>query len=305
MRYTIYMRGSTLELKKSKCSDEVVEVKYSTVKSVMRDFPDPITRREVNGLFRDFVNRYQVFWITPGYKECIFDLEKLRNLYPEFSEKDWLVGKIAIQAEFETFRPPHEIIRDTEMKKAGIVLPPYENYECELIFTIVPEIIAQNIETPGAPIEIQESLNRFKLDFNDPRKVAFLIMRFGESIAHNDIDAGIKEALKKYGITGIRADEKQYHDDLFHNVLTYMHGCGFCIAVFERIEEESFNPNISLEVGYMMALGKPVCILKDRTLKTLYSDLVGKLYRVFDPLNARATIQDQIYPWLQDKGLII
>jgi len=129
-------------------------------------------------------------------------------------------------------------------------------------------------------------------------------MRFGESKAHIDINAGIKEGLKKYGIAGIRADEKQYHDDLFPNVLTYMHGYGFGIADFERIEEECFNPNISLEVGYMMALGKPVCILKDKTLKTLHSDLVGKLYREFDPFEARSTILRQIALWLHDKGFI-
>ena len=303
MKYTIYMRSSTLELKKSESSDEVVEIKYSSQRAVMRDLQDRITRREVNGLFRDFVNRYQVSWITPGYQECIFDLGKLRNSYPEFSEKDWLVGKIAIQPEFETFKKPHEIFLEAEMKKAGMVLPTAETYECELIFTIEPEIIAQNILFPDAPIEIQESLKRFKLDFNDPRKVAFQIMRFGETIAHNDIDAGIKEALKKYSITGIRADESRYHKDLYYNILTYMHGCGFCIAVFERIEEESFSPDISFEVGYMMALRKPVCILKDKTLKFLHSDLGGKLYSPFDPLNAGATIQDQIHRWLQDEGL--
>ena len=83
-----------------------------------------------------------------------------------------------------------------------------------------------------------------------------------------------------------------------------MHGCGFCVAVFERIEQEAFSPDISLEVGYMMALGKPVCILKDRTLKVLHSDLIGRLYRDFDPLDAGETIQKQMHPWLVDKGFV-
>ncbi len=38
-----------------------------------------------------------------------------------------------------------------------------------------------------------------------------------------------------------------------------MHGCGFGVAVFEGIEEENFNQNVSLEVGYMYALGKKLC----------------------------------------------
>ena len=31
--------------------------------------------------------------------------------------------------------------------------------------------------------------------------------------------------------------------------------------MFERLESERYNPNVALEVGYMMALGKPVCLL--------------------------------------------
>lgn len=89
----------------------------------------------------------------------------------------------------------------------------------------------------------------------------------------------------------IRADDKQYHDDddLFSNILTYIHGCGFGIAVFERIEIDELNPNVALEVGYMVALGKSICFLKDNTLRTLHADLVGKLYRVFDSLDPVGT----------------
>ncbi len=53
----------------------------------------------------------------------------------------------------------------------------------------------------------------------------------------------------------------------------------------------------------MLAIGKPVCLLKDRTLKTLQSDLVGKLYRGFDPQQPKAQIAKAISAWLSDKGL--
>ncbi len=304
MKYTISRHGNTLRLETSESSDEVVEIKHTSSTSVRRGFPNPISRRKMVDDFRDFMNKNPVAWITPGYQKWIFDLGNLRQSFPELMSMDWLVGKIAIEPDFDSYKPFHSVALEAHLKQFGRDLPPLESYLGELVFTIVPELVAQNIGISEAPIEIQESLKRFKFDHPDPRKVAFVIMRFGESMAHIDIDVGIKEGLKKYGLTGLRADEKQYHDDLFQNVLTYMHGCGFGVAVFERIEEESFNPNISLEVGYMMALGKPVCILKDRTLKILHSDLVGKLYRVFDPLNAGTTIQEQIYPWLKDKGFV-
>ena len=62
--------------------------------------------------------------------------------------------------------------------------------------------------------------------------------------------------------------------------------------------------NVALEVGYMFALGRPVCLLKDRTLKALPTDLVGKLYREFDCYSADQTIPDQLTKWLRDKGIL-
>jgi hypothetical protein len=97
---------------------------------------------------------------------------------------------------------------------------------------------------------------------------------------------------------------KKYHDDLFGNVLTYLHGCAFGVAVFERLEAEEFNPNVSLEVGYMRALRKSVCLLKDNTLKTLHTDLAGKLYKEFDPQNPTTSIPKELEKWLRDKDIL-
>jgi hypothetical protein len=163
--------------------------------------------------------------------------------------------------------------------------------------------VFENIHMPeSTPLEISESLERFRKDHPDPSKVAFVMMRFGQTPAHNNIVAGIQAALASSDIVSVRADEKEYHEDLFQNIQTYIYGCAFGVAVFERLEEENFNPNVSLEVGYMMALKKPICLLKDRTLKTLHTDLIGKLYRVFDPQDPSGSISVELSKWLKDKG---
>lgn len=119
------------------------------------------------------------------------------------------------------------------------------------------------------PVEIQESLNRFKTDHPNPDKVAFIMMQFGQTRAHTEITEAVRYGLAAHGIEGVRADGKRYHDFLFLNVLTYMHGCGLGMAIYERIETQTYNPNVALEVGYLFAMRKPVCLLKDRTLDTL------------------------------------
>jgi len=117
-------------------------------------------------------------------------------------------------------------------------------------------------------------------------------------------EKAIRSCLTKYGINGLRADDKHYHDDLFPNVLTYLWGSIIGIAVFERLETEDFNPNVSLEVGYMRALGKHICLLKDKTLPTLQTDLIGKLYTPFDPQDPEGSIPESLEKWLRDKEII-
>jgi len=87
-----------------------------------------------------------------------------------------------------------------------------------------------------APVELKQSLANFRRDHPYPEKVAFIMMQFGKRQAYRKIAEAIKKALHSYGVKGVRADDKQYHDDLYYNVLTYLHGCGFGIGVFEQIE---------------------------------------------------------------------
>ena len=153
------------------------------------------------------------------------------------------------------------------------------------------------------PIEINESLKKFKDEYPNSQKIAFIMMQFGKSESHKDILKSIRDTLFQNGCIGLRADDKEYHNDVYYNILTYIYGCGFGIAVFDIIDEKSFNPNVSLEVGYLLALRKQVCLLKEKSLKTLQSDLVGKLYREFSIDNCDISIGNELNNWLDDKGL--
>lgn len=152
--------------------------------------------------------------------------------------------------------------------------------------------------------EIASGIKRFREDYPRGKRTAFIVMSFEKTKLHDVIVTTIKDSLVKHGIVALRADDKEYMDDLFPNVRTYMHECEFGVAVFERIVEDDFNPNVSLEVGYMIGLGKNVLLLKDSTLKRLHADLVGKLYKEFDPQAVPETMPKQIQKWLEDKGLV-
>ncbi|MGB7160767.1 MAG: hypothetical protein WBD40_22070 [Tepidisphaeraceae bacterium] len=157
-----------------------------------------------------------------------------------------------------------------------------------------------------APLELQPHLEKFRLDHPQPMKVAFVMMRFEDTDLHKQAFAAVRNACAKFGITALRADGKAYADDLLPNIKTYMHGCGFGVAIFERIVEEYFNPNVSLEVGYMLGMGKRVCLLKDKTLtKGLQTDLVGSLYEPFDAQHAAESIPPVLEKWMRDREFVV
>jgi hypothetical protein len=155
------------------------------------------------------------------------------------------------------------------------------------------------------PSEIALSLERLRKKYPDASKLGFLVMRYAEGKPFQQIVKSIKTTAEKHGLAIIRADENDFHAHLWENVRTLLHGCSFGIAVYERIEREEPNANVGLEVGYLMAMNKPVLLLKDKTVPELQSDLAGKLYKNFDPYDTENTIPEQLTRWLEDSGIIV
>ncbi|MCB1824660.1 MAG: hypothetical protein KDJ54_08840 [Candidatus Competibacteraceae bacterium] len=193
------------------------------------------------------------------------------------------------------------LVRTKQLSSSAPLGDQYKYIETAEFF--LDDKILESAMAVHPPIEISNSLARFRADYPDPTKVGFVIMQFGTTKAHERILSAIRDTLAAKNLVAVRADDTQYHDDLFYNILTYIHGSSFAVSVFERLETEQFNPNVSLEVGYMLALGKPVCLIKDRTLKVLPTDIVGRLYKSFDPQDPVTTIEPELTAWLRDKKL--
>ena len=172
-------------------------------------------------------------------------------------------------------------------------------------FTDGPEVLPLSSVAQPHPPEISLSLDRLRARYPDPKMLGLLIMRFTPAKPFGRIVEAVKSVGQQHGLSIVRADENQFHADLWGNVRTLLHGCGFGIAVYERIETEEPNANVGLEVGYLMAMNKPVLLLKDQTIGTLQADLAGKLYKEFDPHDPEGTIPGQLAKWLEDNGIIV
>jgi hypothetical protein len=134
----------------------------------------------------------------------------------------------------------------------------------------------------------------------------FIMMRYRPSVHFKNIEDALKQSLAKYGLITRLAKDGAFSDDLWENVQLYMKFSRFGIAIFEEIDEREFNPNISLELGYMYALGRRCLLLKDKRMPRLPTDTCGKIYKDFDTYDLPSSIERQISDWCeQDLGLSV
>lgn len=156
----------------------------------------------------------------------------------------------------------------------------------------------------NAPSHIKGSLFSFMSDNKDFDKNVFIIMPFKKNKFYSYVEKSIRDTLKKFGFNALRADDKNYSDDLLSNIETYLYGCKFCVAVHDREIDENHNANVALEIGYTLGLKKSVCLLKEKTLKSLTSDLQGRIYVDFDSENIKGSINAALSKWVKDKNFI-
>lgn len=140
-------------------------------------------------------------------------------------------------------------------------------------------------------------------DFPVSARNIFLMMRFRGTPQNNGIAETITPAARAYDLNVLRADERSYNEGLWENVKAYMNGCDMGIAVFDQIDDDVFNPNVSIELGYMAAKDKKLLILKEKRLKKLPTDIVGLLYREFDSYDIGVSVGAALSAWLRDIGV--
>ena len=83
------------------------------------------------------------------------------------------------------------------------------------------------------------------------------MMPFSTPTAESMYEAVAKE-LDDHGLIALRADMKAFSPVLWWNVVTYMLGSSYGIVIYEPTSNVPFNPNVSIEAGFMLALDRPV-----------------------------------------------
>lgn len=143
--------------------------------------------------------------------------------------------------------------------------------------------------------------NRENFINNEIRNV-FIIMRYADESPLTEVESTIKKTLKSYGLNAVLARDVAFDEELWSNVRFCMDHSRYAIVVFESLIKPDQNPNVTLELGYMLALRQPCLILKEKSLSTLNSDIIGRLYTPFDSHKAKKTVSYAIEKWLEKLG---
>jgi hypothetical protein len=133
-------------------------------------------------------------------------------------------------------------------------------------------------------------------------KNVFVIMRYGPEKPFGEIESTIKNTLLLYGLKATLARDVALHEQLWDNVRLCMDHCCYAVVVFERILQPDYNPNVALELGYMLAKHIPCLILKEVSMPILQTDIIGRLYTPFASHNVKETVAPAIEAWLRTLG---
>lgn len=145
---------------------------------------------------------------------------------------------------------------------------------------------------------LNEALSRF-WQKHPYEKNVFVMMRYVDEIRFDEVIKTLREQFAKHGLTVHLAKDHQLSDDLWDNICIYMIGSKYGVVVFEQAEKKDFNPNVSLELGFMLSRGKRVLLLKEQTLTALPTDVVGKLYKPFN-IGKPESIRELVDEWVSD-----
>lgn len=145
---------------------------------------------------------------------------------------------------------------------------------------------------------LEPSLRAFLAVHPDPERNVFVMMRFLQSEQMREIHGTIKATLAERGFHAVRTDDRDYTGELWSNVEVYMACSMYGIAVFEDIQQRDFNPNVSLELGYMLGRRRRCLILKEERLPNLPADVVHRLYKPFDMFDIPGSIAREVGRWI-------
>jgi hypothetical protein len=108
-----------------------------------------------------------------------------------------------------------------------------------------------------------------------------------------------EDAVKPHGLRFLLASQRALVDDLWGNVAAHMWASNYGVAFFEDRRGRGMNYNLVIEVGAMLMAGRRCLLLKDTSLETMPTDLVGFIYKSVD-LDDPSSVTSAVHEWARE-----
>ncbi|WP_298510817.1 hypothetical protein [uncultured Kordia sp.] len=134
-------------------------------------------------------------------------------------------------------------------------------------------------------------------------KIGFLIRKFENRPDRNQLVELVKDCFLEKGLKIVDALEYTFHIQLWENIKTYMEHCSFGVVIIDNLTpktDNNFNPNTFLEIGYLLALGKPILILLQNSLEQkIPTNIKAFIYTTFDSQDVHnENIKNIVFEWI-------
>ena len=165
---------------------------------------------------------------------------------------------------------------------AQIAIPTASKHD--LFIAAIPDVPVSLV--PNAIVGWKSRMEAFCREHPFDKSV-FIMIRYRKRT--RALIKSVKDALAAENLFGVVASEHGITDDLY-NPIACLLCCSRGIAIFDKAEnKQAFNPNVAYELGMLHLLGRPCLLLKHKSLHTLQTDILMKLYEPF--FNSTDTIK--------------
>ena len=177
-------------------------------------------------------------------------------------------------------------------------------YALQSLITMMRKFQSQSSELPSPHrVGVDNLLAKSKFERN-----VFIMTPFRNDARYAAAINAIKGELKKRDLNGWTADQHTVEEDLWGNVKCFMYASKYGVAIITGDEQISgdatifrgdvHNPNVLIEVGFMLGQGKNVLLLKDKRVQ-LPVDWIGKLYHEINFTNPAADVRLAVNTWVK------
>ena len=161
--------------------------------------------------------------------------------------------------------------------------------------------VHHTIGSEFAPVPLVGPIGAFLKDHPFDRNV------FGISRYPNDADTDdplhsafivARTALSEYALEFHLASDRNVADELWPNVAASMWACRYGVAFIESRVETDVNRNVLIEVGAMLMTGRRCVLLRDSSMGSMPTDLVGHIYKDVD-LDDSSSVESALREWCE------